>query len=415
MKQTLSFLILVTICFACNPSQNLEGKLIVEEKVDHLGSLAREPMLAEHPNGDLYITGYNNTTESPQLWKSTDSGQSWASVNVGTKTEGADGNSDVDLVIDSDGNIYFLTMRYTTFPKDTTGFDWSSIKGEHIAVGISRDEGSNWEWTYLSQNDYDDRPWIEVASDGSVHVIWNDGKGVHYVSSNDQGKTWGPRRAIYSKGGSSHFAAGPNGKIAVRVSPLSASGFVFDEGLDLMLLSTDYGTTWNEIELPGEREWNSVFGQGMPRWVEPIAWDEKGNLYYLWSDGNQLNLSISLDDGEGWKTFPVTSSNKLIYYPYLSVSGGEVSCTWLSGKGNELTHHAGIVVVKEGKFYLSELEPQTLTDIKMRRGGEDLGDGGEYFPIKRLSTGGFGMVTTIQNVPEDRLGFSWWKLRRSVD
>ena len=99
----------------------------------------------------------------------------------------------------------------------------------------------------------------------------------------------------------------------------------------------------------------------------------------------------------------------------MSVSGGEVSCTWLSGKGNELTHHAGIVVVKEGKFYLSELEPQTLTDIKMRRGGEDLGDGGEYFPIKRLSTGGFGMVTTIQNVPEDRLGFSWWKLRRSVD
>ena len=413
MKRIAHLIFLLAIGIGCTPQQALEGKLVVEEKVDHLGSLAREPMLAEHPNGDLYVTGYMNATESPQLWKSTDSGKTWTSVDVGTKDQGADGNSDVDLVIDEEGNIYFLTMRYTTFPEDTTGFDWSSIKGEHIAVGISRDEGSNWEWTYLSQNDYDDRTWIEIASDGSAHVIWNDGKGVHYASSNDRGKSWSERRTIYPKGGSSHIAAGPNGKLAVRVGPLSASGFVFYEGLDLILLSMDYGATWNEVQLPGERVWSSEFGQGTPRWVEPISWDEKGSLHYLWSEGRQLNLSVSDNNGKDWKTFPVTSSEKLIYCPYLTVANDKISCTWLSGKGNEITHHAGIIIIQGEQVYLSELEPQTLTDIKLRRGGEDLGHGGEYFPIKSLSSGGYGMVTSIQNEYDDRFGFTWWKLART--
>lgn len=415
MKHIAHFSLLLLICIGCTKQKVQEGKLVIEEKVDQLGSLAREPMLAEHPNGDLYVTGYKNTTESPQLWKSTDSGKTWTSVDVGARDQGADGNSDVDLVIDKAGNIYFLTMRYTTVPTDTTGFGWSSMKGEHIAIGISRNEGSTWEWTYLSQNDYDDRPWIEIASDGSIHVIWNDGKGVHYVSSDDQGKIWNQRRAIYSKGGSSHLATGPDGKIAARVSPASASGFVFDEGVDLIMLSVDYGTTWNEVALPGERDWSSQFDQGTPRWVEPIGWDEKGNLYYLWSEGKQLNLSVSENNGNDWKTFPIMSSQKLIYYPYLNVANGEMSCTWISGKGKDLTHHAGVVTIQDGQAYLTELETQTLTDIKLRRGGEDLGVGGEYFPIKPLSTGGYGMITTIQNYSDNRLGFTWWKLARTEE
>lgn len=413
MKRVAHLLMLIAIGISCTTQQDPEGKLIIEERVDQLGSLAREPMFAEHPNGDLYVTGYKNTTESPQLWKSTDSGKTWTSVDVGTKDQGADGNSDVDLVIDQDGNIYFLSMRYTTFPEDTTGFDWSSIKGEHIAAGVSWDEGTSWEWTYLSQNEYDDRPWVEVASNGSVHAIWNDGNGIHYVSSNDQGKTWSPRRVIYPNGGSSHMVAGPDGKIAVRVSPMSASGFAFDEGLDLIILSTDYGVTWEEVTLPGEREWSPQFGQGTPRWVEPLAWDEKGNLYHLWSEGKQLTLGVSSNDGKDWKTYPITSSEKLIYFPYLNVSNGDISCTWISGKGKELTHHAGTIIIQEEQAYLSALEPQTLTDIRLRGGGDDLGDGGEYFPIKRLSDGGYGMVTTIQNGPDNRFGFTWWKLART--
>ena len=394
-------------------SQKSQGKLIIEERVDFLDNLAREPMFAEHPNGDLYVTGYRNSTESPQLWKSEDAGKTWTKVNVGSKAQGADGNSDMDLVIDENGIIYFLSMRYSTIPEDTTGFDWSSMKGEHVVIGVCRDNGLTWKWTYLSQNDFDDRPWIETASDGSVHVIWNDGKGVHYVSSNDQGSTWNERRVIYPKGGSSHLAAGPDGRIAVRVTPTSASGFVFDEGVDLIMLSTDFGKTWNEVQIPGERDWSSEFGKGTPRWVEPLSWDQKGNLYYLWSEGKQLNLGISENDGKNWTIHSITSSDKLIYFPYLNASDNEITCTWASGFREDLTHHAAVVTVKDSGVQISLLEPQTLEDIRSQFSGSDnLAVGGEYFPMKVLSGGGYGMVTTIQNEPGKRLGFTWWKLSK---
>ncbi|MEO1655905.1 MAG: sialidase family protein, partial [Bacteroidota bacterium] len=98
-KIFLFLISLICICF----SLKAQNKLVVREKVDFLESLAREPMLAEHPNGDLYVTGYTNTTASPQLWKSTDQGKTWSKVPVGSQAEGADGNSDVDLVIDENG------------------------------------------------------------------------------------------------------------------------------------------------------------------------------------------------------------------------------------------------------------------------------------------------------------------------
>jgi hypothetical protein len=34
---------------------------------------------------------------------------------------------------------------------------------------------------------------------------------------------------------------------------------------------------------------------------------------------------------------------------------------------------------------------------------------GEYIPVTFLRAGGLGVVTTIQNGPEKRFGFKWWK------
>ena len=180
----------------------------------------REPMLVQHPNGDLYVTGYANPTKTPQLYKSNDNGQSWKPVDVGSFEAGADGNSDMDLVVDAQGTLYLMAMRFTTVPEDETNFDWSSMKGEHIAMGVSKDEGATWTWQYLSKNNYDDRPWVTIASDGSAHAIWNDGKGVHYRVSRDQGTSWEERPDISPKGGSSHLVSGPKGLLAVSYTHL---------------------------------------------------------------------------------------------------------------------------------------------------------------------------------------------------
>ncbi len=136
---------------------------------------------------------------------------------------------------------------------------------------------------------FDDRPWVEVATDGTVHVIWNDGRGVCHAVSQDGGNTWTERPRIHAQGGSSHLALGPNREVAVRVTPLSASGKKFDEGVDILAGSTDAGTTWQKHAAPGQREWSPDLDTKVtpprwvekvqPRWVEPVAWDAQGALY----------------------------------------------------------------------------------------------------------------------------------------
>jgi hypothetical protein len=62
--------------------------LTLSVPVEHLeGILAREPMIVEHPNGTIFVTGYGAPT--PNLWKSTDQGATRTRVNVGTEKQGA--------------------------------------------------------------------------------------------------------------------------------------------------------------------------------------------------------------------------------------------------------------------------------------------------------------------------------------
>ncbi|MEM9324770.1 MAG: sialidase family protein [Bacteroidota bacterium] len=392
---------------ACAAEESKELKIL--ERVDVLDQLAREPMLAEHPSGDLYVTGYRNASTAPQLWRSEDRGTTWNRVDVGRMEDGAHGNSDVDLVIDDQGNIYFLTMKFTTIPEDTANFDWD-MKGEHIAIGVSPDEGQSWTWTYLSQNEYDDRPWVEIASDGSVHVIWNDGRGVHYVVSEDEGQTWQERPDLHRKGGSSHFVAGPNRLLAARIVPMSASGLEFDKGVDIIRISDDAGKTWRDIPVPGNQEWEPFDKATLPRWVEPMAWDGQGKLYYLWSEGPVLKLGVTANLGESWEEYVIDETDGLCYFPYLSVKHAQMGLTWVTEGASGIHHHAAVASLDNEHFAVTKLHPQKLVDLRERSGGPSLSTGGEYYPLIPLSDGHFGMATTIQNYPDNRLGFTWWRL-----
>ena len=174
--------------------------LVATEGGDHLDRLAREPMVVELSGGILFVNGYDNNSEkSPGLWRSRDHGARWESVNVGSKTDGAIGDSDVDLAAGPDDTLYFVAMT----------FDVKKEEGIRIAVGASKNAGAKWSWKVVSENCFDDRPWIGVTPDGTAHVIWNDGSGVGYAVSQDGGVSWNLRPRIHEQGGSSHLAIGP--------------------------------------------------------------------------------------------------------------------------------------------------------------------------------------------------------------
>ncbi len=376
--------------------------LRLADRVDHLDLLAREPMVVETPDGALFVSGYG--AGRPTLWKSADHGANWKLVNVGTAEGGAVGNSDVDLAGAPNGTLYYVNMT----------FDPKKMEGTRIDVGVSLDSGANWRWRTLSQNRFDDRPWVAVASDGTAHVIWNDGGGVRHTASRDAGATWTQPVRIAPKGGSSHLAVGPNREVAIRIAPSSASGNKFDPGIDLIVVSTDGGTTWKTHNAPGERHWSANLDEFPPRWVEPIAWDAEGKLFYFWTSQNELWLGNSMDRGETWKTSRFGEGQEPAHYPYLVTHGkGELACTWFSGRGATLQAHAGMIFAGKDDKPPQFVESAPFQLDAWNRKMTERDTGGEYLGITFLRSGGFAVVSPIQNSKDRRLGFTWMRFEYS--
>jgi ketosteroid isomerase-like protein len=387
--------------------------LTVSAAIDHLDLIAREPMIVEHPDGSLFVTGYGaafmsgKEVDVPPLWKSSDGGTTWARVNVGTMKDGAVGNSDPDLAVAPDGTLYFAALV----------FDSKAMEGKQISIGASKDGGATWKWALLSKTRFDDRPWVEVTPDGTAHAIWNDGAGVRYSVSRDRGFSWIEQPRIHPKGGSSHLAVGPNGEIAVRVIPQSAAGPKYDEGVDLIAVSTDGGLTWAKHEAPGYREWNPSYFP-VPRWVEPLAWDAGGALYSFWTNLKGIWLARSIDRGATWKTWRLRECPEIAYYPYLVARGrGELAATWFAGWTG--TWHARVARIDVGE---GEAPPRMVESTPFRPDSWQRPNpqwpndppppdtAGEYLALTFLRKGGLAVVSPIQNMNEKRLGFSLWKV-----
>jgi hypothetical protein len=378
--------------------------LVALEPTDHPDQLAREPMIVETSDGALLVSGYGSGPRA-RLWRSHDEGSTWERVEVGTEEDGAIGNSDVDLAVGPDGTIYFVNMS----------FDREKFEGTGITIGSSLDAGSSWVWSSLSSDRFDDRPWVEVAPDGVAHAIWNDGEGVSHATSSDRGQTWTEQPRIHPIGGSSHLAIGPDGTLAVRITPLSASGNQYDPGIDHVAVSIDGGSTWTLRELPGERVWSEDFDPAVAplRWVEPLAWDAGGALYALSSEGTTLWLARSTDRGASWTRWPLAQGDEQLYFPYLVARGrGELAATWFSSLGEPLRVNVAHVELGAGADAEPRVARADAFSIPVFGQPDAAGEvvretAGEYVPVIFLGDDRLAVVTTIQDPSSNRWGFTF--------
>ena len=403
----------LALCIGCatpvsrSSDPRASGTLRVAQRVEHLDRAAREPMVVQHPNGTLFVAGYFNDS-IPTLYESGDGGATWHRVNVGADAKGA-GNSDVDLAIARDGTLYFISMVY----------DRQKNEGTRISIGASADAGVTWHWKTISQTKGDDRPWIDVSPNGAVHAIWNDGHGILHVMSRDRGVTWSEPARIHDKGGSSHLAIGPNGEVAVRITPYSRSGFVFDPDADFIAVSEDNGSTWRKSASPSHLTWVSFEeldkdSSSIDRWVEPLAWDEAGNLYHFWTDKSGVHLARSVDRGVTWRAWRIAESGPRPHFPYVTARGnGDVAATWWTGTDSDLRAHVARITIRGDSPRVIVSEPLLVDAWRPQRPGGTIRHrdaGGEYFPAVFLKNGDLGVVTTVQDIPA-RMGFTWWTFK----
>ena len=409
---TLSLLVTVFATAADNDlgaGMDYDSSLKLTARVDYLDTVAREPMIAVHPNGTLFVTGFGSQvtgtdwTTPPPLWRSVDDGKTWASVNVGSSEDGAQGNSDVDLTIGPDGTIYLIAL----------GFNRAIRAGTHISIGVSHDVGSSWTWHRLSTTKFDDRPWVRVTPDGTAHAIWNDGKGIVYSLSHDSGRSWTRQPRIHPIGGSSHMAVGPGGEIAVRISALSANANQFDLGADSIAVSRDNGKSWQKHGIPGNAEWGETRDpKKIRRWVEPLAWDTDNRLYYLWTEGDSVHLGRSDDFGATWQNKEISREPGMAFFGYMVVGEDDrLAATWFVQDGESLSARVALISPGQGTEALEVELAAPFTPLSWNEDKENRTPttAGEYLPVAFLPDGDVAVVSPILDIHNDRWGFTFWR------
>ena len=393
-------------------NHSTESKVRLLSSMDYLDDLAREPMILVHPDGYLFIAGFGSQvtgtdwTRPPPIWRSGDQGDTWERLDVGSSAQGAQGNSDVDLAVGPDGEIYFVAL----------GFNRETREGTQVAMGVSTDLGDTWNWQFLSQTRFDDRPWVGVGTEGIAHAIWNDGSGVCHAVSRDGGENWHEQERVAPAGGSSHLAIGPAGRVAVRVIPFSASANRYDAGVDAIALSLDHGLNWMRRPVPEGIEWHPEFAAPgtLVRWVEPLAWTADGRLHYAWSSGDSMHYSHSADEGRNWTTELIAEGQGMAFFPYM-VSNGEnrLAVSWFVSDGAELFARLAVVdldkPIGEGRISIAEpLEVQSwIEDLE----NKVQTTAGEYLAMAFLPDGDIALVAPIQDIHRDRWGFSFRRFR----
>ena len=389
--------------FAASVATGEPLKLIA--RVDHLDGLAREPMVVQHPTGPVFVTGFGSQvtgtdwTAPPPRWRRDDEGETWSRVFVGSTDQGARGNSDVDLAVGPDGTLYFFAM----------GFNRETRSGTHVTMGVSRNVGASWQWHELSSTPMDDRPWVATTPTGQVHAIWNDGKGVRHSLSTNDGRSWKEQPRISPTGGSSHLATGPAGEVAVRLTPVSASGNQVDAETNAVAISTDAGSTWVITAAPGNAPWTADSETSVPRWVEPLAWGPAQTLYAFWSEGKTVKLGWTQDLGKSWVSTVIAEEPGVAFFPYLqSDLKGQLAATWFVRTGQSLTAQLAHIDVRGSAPIVRRAAP--FTPLSWTEDPtEPLPDpAGEYVPVLLMDNNRLAVVTPVQDRKNHRWGFTWW-------
>jgi hypothetical protein len=312
------------------------------------GSQDLEPRAVYDGLGNIYVAGIEGTPGGTDVWKSADGGNSFtylgqpdggqAASALAGRTPGA-GGGDEDIAVGSTGTVYMASL-------------WGAVLGVPGVGGVgaplaatmctSTNGGTIWIDNPWAQNlPIVDRQWIAVYGDKTVYLTYQqegaDLQGTNsliLVKSTDGGLTFPQVTEITTP----QLGTQPDFQGNIAVDPQNGNVytvFIGHPGNSIYIArSSDGGKTF--ILKPVR--------QGDPgisyAYVFPIlALDRGGNVHVVYSDGTNVYLTSSPDQGATWTT-PVRVNNgpgaKLAIAPWVDAGdAGKVNIMWWSTSSSD--------------------------------------------------------------------------------
>lgn len=280
-----------------------------------------DPSVAIDSAGNINIAWSDITTGVWQAYfkRSTDSGTSWSSGIFISSTPTPSGN--VDLVVDSTGNLNCVFPDYDGFPADDS----------QILFSRSTDNGANWTpQSFVMHNSVDSNsPVIAVDDSGNLYCVWSDESSgnfdIRFKRSQDNGVSWIGSRIVvntWTVSSDPDIAVDNLGNINVVWSESPISDIHGDE--IYFARSTNQGTSWT---------YQNISNNMGISWWPAITVDSAGNINVFWFDTSsgvdEVYYIRSIDGGSTWTSPTIVGNAGSTGNPAITAdSAGNLYCIW---------------------------------------------------------------------------------------
>jgi hypothetical protein len=247
-----------------------------------------------------YVTPYTGAT---YVWRSTDQGETWEYVGLEGSGVGphatVSGFSDPDFAVDAAGNVY------------TAGINLANVY-----VAKSSDSGSTWTGHPFGTL-VTDREWLAADEADVVYMNGNQiPTGRQLWKSTDGGLTFNLASPVPLPG------SGPPSKPEVDKSDGRLYFPVGDGRMAIYPNARQDDYTEILVDIPGGTPHEGGF-------LNDIAIDQAGNVYYVSNTANEIRVSYSTDRGLSWVTQVVRRTENTVLWPWISAGAdGRVGVSW---------------------------------------------------------------------------------------
>lgn len=286
-----------------------------------------EPRSAYDAAGNIYVAAIQGIPAGTDVWKSSDGGASFtylgqpdgaqAASALAGRTPGA-GGGDEDIAIGADGRVYVASL-------------WLGS----VTMSNSTDGGMTWLANPLSTTvPLDDRQWIAPYKDNEVYMTFKQlgvllvgTESIFVLKSFDGGATF-PQ---ITEATTPEFGVQPDDQGNIAVDQNNGNVYTVFIGFPgnsvYVARSTDGGKSFTILLVhqgPSGESYQNVF--------PIIAVDRGSNLHVVYSNGTNIYLTSSSDQGTSW-TSPVRVNNgtetKTALAPWVDAGdAGKVDVMW---------------------------------------------------------------------------------------